>query len=153
MISFTATYNNLCLPGFDNLLRWIHELKSEFGRSRVMLYTHRVKSVEHQYLDILPESFSEYLKASIALMERSKFDSWEVDLVRRLLQRFKVGLTPDQALRAKKKFYSFFSEHDRRRGTDFLKTFPEYEEFYGRCRELYHEKPLELVCPSACVRD
>ena len=33
-------------------------------------------------------------------------------------------------------FYRFFSEHDRRRGTDFCKTFPELEEFYNKCKEL-----------------
>jgi hypothetical protein len=30
-------------------------------------------------------------------------------------------------------FYKFFSEHDKRRGTNFCKTFPELEEFYNFC--------------------
>jgi hypothetical protein len=33
-------------------------------------------------------------------------------------------------------FYRFFNEHDRRRGTDFKKTFPELAEFYEQCGEL-----------------
>jgi hypothetical protein len=33
----------------------------------------------------------------------------------------------------RKDFHTFFTEHDRRRGTDFLKTFPELEEFYNFC--------------------
>jgi hypothetical protein len=35
-------------------------------------------------------------------------------------------------------FYRFFSEHDRRRGTDFLKTFPEMRSFWQECE--YHAK-------------
>jgi len=32
-------------------------------------------------------------------------------------------------------FYLFFSEHDRRRGTNFLKTFPTMAEFWDTCRK------------------
>jgi len=31
-------------------------------------------------------------------------------------------------------FYRFFSEHDRRRGTDFLTTFPEMRTWWDECR-------------------
>ena len=41
--------------------------------------------------------------------------------------------------RSKKDFYKFVNEHDRRRGTDFLKTFPEYELFYNECKKTYEE--------------
>jgi hypothetical protein len=38
-----------------------------------------------------------------------------------------------QQLKNRHNFYKYFSEHDRRRGTDFVKTFPELEEFYHFC--------------------
>ena len=31
-------------------------------------------------------------------------------------------------------FYRFFNEHDRRRNTNFLKTFPEMTEFWNECK-------------------
>jgi hypothetical protein len=31
-------------------------------------------------------------------------------------------------------FLKFVDEHDKRRGTDFLKTFPELEEFYKKIK-------------------
>jgi hypothetical protein len=34
----------------------------------------------------------------------------------------------------KKNFYAFFNEHDRRRQTNFLNTFPEMEEFWMECK-------------------
>ena len=34
----------------------------------------------------------------------------------------------------KQNFYAFFTEHDRRRGTNFLNTFPEMEDFWMECK-------------------
>jgi hypothetical protein len=33
-------------------------------------------------------------------------------------------------------FYQYFSNHDIRRGTNFVKTFPELEEFYNFCKTI-----------------
>jgi uncharacterized protein YndB with AHSA1/START domain len=33
-------------------------------------------------------------------------------------------------------FGKFFKEHDKRRGTDFCKTFPELADFYNDCLEI-----------------
>jgi hypothetical protein len=33
-------------------------------------------------------------------------------------------------------FYKFVNEHDKRRGTNFLETFPEYKEFYDSCKNI-----------------
>jgi hypothetical protein len=40
--------------------------------------------------------------------------------------------------REKADFYKFFSEHDRRRNTDFLRTFPEMKSFWAECE--YHAR-------------
>ena len=40
---------------------------------------------------------------------------------------------PDQSFnveQSRKDFVKFVDEHDARRGTNFLKVFPEYEQFY-----------------------
>ena len=34
----------------------------------------------------------------------------------------------------RKDFYKFIREHDKRRNTDFIKVFPELEEFLAKCR-------------------
>ena len=44
--------------------------------------------------------------------------------------------------RARRDFYLYFSEHDRRRGTDFLATFPEMADFWGECAS---EEPLRRL--------
>ena len=43
----------------------------------------------------------------------------------------------DGLAKDKKDFYAFFKEHDRRRTTRFLNTFPEMEEFWTECRNAY----------------
>jgi hypothetical protein len=48
-------------------------------------------------------------------------------------------LDKDYVNRNKADFYRFFYEHDCRRGTDFLKTFPEMKEFWNECK-YYAEK-------------
>ena len=43
---------------------------------------------------------------------------------------------PQRLLTLQRDFHIFFKEHDRRRGTNFVKTFPELEEFYNYCGEI-----------------
>lgn len=142
-VSFTVTHNNLSLSSFNRLLDFFHALRQQHGRERVGVYVHRVKGHEHQYLDILPRSFAAYLEDSVAYMRKLDFAEWEIDLLYRLLARFQAPAVDMQA--AKRKFYRFFAEHDRRRGTNFLATFPEYADFYAECRALAESPVKEAI--------
>jgi hypothetical protein len=42
--------------------------------------------------------------------------------------------TNEKLLEGKRDFFNWFTEYDRRRGTDFVATFPELENFYYDCR-------------------
>jgi hypothetical protein len=39
----------------------------------------------------------------------------------------------DNLERKRGDFYKFFKEHDKRRNTDFLQTFPEMKSFWAQC--------------------
>ena len=43
--------------------------------------------------------------------------------------------SPEKLKEGRKDFYNWFTEYDRRRGTDFLKTFPDLASFYNRCKD------------------
>jgi hypothetical protein len=43
-------------------------------------------------------------------------------------------LDPAYIIQQRADFYRFFAEHDRRRNTDFLATFPEMSEFWRQCQ-------------------
>ena len=41
----------------------------------------------------------------------------------------------DKMYKARANFYKFFKQHDQRRNTDFLNTFPEMEDWWEICEE------------------
>lgn len=54
-----------------------------------------------------------------------------------MISRNMSELRDDEALkRNRHDFGVFFKEHDRRRGTDFCKVYPEFADFYHKCLEI-----------------
>ena len=67
----------------------------------------------------------------------TKFSDMEYERFRRVRDYFAtVEYSADKIATGRRDFYLWFNEYDRRRGTDFLKTFPEMEEFYNECKQL-----------------
>jgi hypothetical protein len=61
------------------------------------------------------------------------FKDYEVQRMRRDIAWMREGTDNVEQKRAD--FYRFFSEHDRRRNTDFLSTFPEMRSFWRECEQ------------------
>ena len=95
----------------------------------------------------MPDYYQSYLEEAIAFMELNQadevnidyrgFKDFEIDKVRRNLDWMKAGaiMSDDEILKARANFYKFFKQHDERRDTDFLKTFPEMEDWWEICKE------------------
>jgi hypothetical protein len=60
------------------------------------------------------------------------FKDYEIARLDRDIAWMREGQCQDNS-RAQADFYRFFSEHDHRRGTDFLKTFPEMQSWWEQC--------------------
>jgi hypothetical protein len=99
-----------------------------------------------QSLQILPESYARQLESARDYMLANMttdanplhgFKDYEVQRVERDIAWMREGQRLDHAV-AKADFYRFFSEHDRRRGTDFLKSFPEMRSWWAECE--YHAR-------------
>jgi len=60
------------------------------------------------------------------------FKDYEVQRLRRDIAWMREGQKLDN-IQNKADFYRFFSEHDRRRDTDFLQTFPEMKSWWTEC--------------------
>jgi hypothetical protein len=43
--------------------------------------------------------------------------------------------TPERVAEGRRDFHNWFTEYDRRRDLNFVKTFPELEEFYFDCAQ------------------
>ena len=61
------------------------------------------------------------------------FYEHEADKLKRIYNLVKEPHENEWTANNRKDFYIFVNEHDRRRGTSFLDTFPELENFYKVC--------------------
>jgi hypothetical protein len=151
-LTFMVTYNALSIPNFDKLIHNVYDLKKNYAskdrywNSAVFLDSSYLRYPSHQTVQVLPDSFSEHIYKQTQLMEyyaTPDFDrrlvgysDIEVQKIKRIYDWMLSEKDAVNVFNNRQNFYRFFNEHDRRRGTDFKKTFPELAEFYEQCKEL-----------------
>jgi hypothetical protein len=141
--------NNLTVTSLQELMQGILELRQKYSNTyqRVWFDTPVLRTPTWQSMQLLPESYVDHLtkvwnwmKPNIETEEtRFKgFKDYELHRLDRDIAWMRDGknLNPAYVAQQKADFYRFFSEHDRRRGTDFLKTFPEMTAWWRECE--YH---------------
>jgi len=147
-ITFIVTMNNLGVTSLGSLFAGILGLRKTYSTTyqRVWFDTPVLREPAWQSLQILPESYAEHLEQLWAWMLRQLetpeqpfkgFKDYELDRLDRDIAWMRAAQDKDHS-QAKADFYKFFSEHDRRRGTDFLATFPEMKSWWQECE--YHAK-------------
>jgi hypothetical protein len=149
-LTFIITMNNLSVTSLDRLFAGILGLRKVYSHDyqRVWFDTPVLREPAWQSLQILPESYAEKLEWLWAWMVRQieteeepfkGFKDYELHRLDRDIAWMRSAQLTDHS-RAKADFYRFFNEHDRRRGTDFLKTFPEMKAWWEECA--YHARQL-----------
>jgi hypothetical protein len=151
-ITFIVTMNNLSVSNLSALFAGILGLRKVYSNTyqRIWFDTPVLRTPTWQSLQILPESYVEKLEHLWAWMIRQAetnatrfkgFKDYEIARLDRDIAWMRDGqkLDPAYVARNKADFYRFFTEHDRRRGTDFLKTFPEMKSWWAEC-EYYARK-------------
>jgi organic radical activating enzyme len=158
-LAFTcmSTFNALSVTSYQPFLKDMLDLRikhmwnGEVGRAPLLMDFPYLRHPNHQAAYILTGDFLEPLSDSVTWMYRhivqpnwkkigySGFHEWECDKLRRVYDvvedDMQKELDEDKRCRVERAdFYKFFTEHDRRRGTDFCKTFPEMEGFYKYCK-------------------
>lgn len=147
-LTHMITVNALSLSGTTDLLRSIYELKREFPLHSLGVDLPYLRYPNFLSIQILPLAFADYLAEALAFVRSvgdtpEAFHPLEVGKVERLLGYMREGEKPRNLPAVHADFYRMFREYDRRRGLDFLATFPEYAEFWERCREAAGEKQPE----------
>jgi organic radical activating enzyme len=141
-LTFIITMNNLSVLGLQPLLERILEMRREYSTTyqRVWFDTPLLRQPAWQSLQILPPAYADVLERVADWMELNLetaadpfhgFKDYEVQRLRRDIAWMREGTDNIEQKRAD--FYRFFSEHDRRRATDFLGTFPEMKAFWKEC--------------------
>lgn len=151
-ITFMSTYNALSVFNYSRLISEIYKLKEIYGsedrywNSATFLDTSYLRYPQHQTIRILPIEFSNNILSQSKLMNyysTPSFDSRligysdvEVQKVKRLYDWMMSPQDEGQLKSLQYSFYKHFEAHDFRRNTNFIKTFPELEEFYNKCKQI-----------------
>ena len=146
-VTFIITYNNLSVTSLDKLLNYIRQLRERYSTTyqRVWFDIPLLRQPLWQQITMLPPSYQKIHEDNISMMQKFQegvykdseyavFKDFEIQKMLRNLAYWRKNY--DANAQQKKNFYAFFSEHDRRRGTNFLNTFPEMEDFWRECKSL-----------------
>jgi len=146
-ITFIVTMNNLSVTTLDALFAGILGLRHIYSTTyqRIWFDTPVLRTPTWQSLQILPESYVDKLEHLWAWMLKQQeteatrfkgFKDYEIARLDRDIAWMRGGqqLDPAYLRQQQADFYRFFAEHDRRRGTDFLATFPDMSEFWRQCQ-------------------
>jgi len=145
-ITFIVTMNNLSVTGLPNLMAGILGLRKLYSKTyqRVWFDTPVLRTPTWQSLQLLPESYVDQLEMLWAWMLRQieteetrfqGFKDYEIARLDRDIAWMRDGqqLDPAYLQQNKADFYRFFTEADRRHGTDFLTVFPEMATWWREC--------------------
>jgi len=142
-LTFIVTMNNLSVSSLKQLLMGILELRKKHSTTyqRVWFDTPVLRQPAWQSLQILPESYAQKLESVRDWMSENLtteanpfngFKDYEVARLDRDIAWMRSAQAQDHST-AQADFYRFFSEHNRRRDTEFLKTFPEMRAWWSQC--------------------
>ena len=153
-LTVMSTYNALSVTSYIPFMQDIINLRNTYNtgadrRNPVSLDTPYLRWPWHQSMFILTPDYLPQIQDQVTYMYRNKehmmwpptcgygFYEHEINRMERLYYVARDERIPETDLiRNRKDFALFVDEHDKRRGTDFLGTFPEMEEFYRMCKEL-----------------
>jgi hypothetical protein len=145
-LTFMVTYNALSVFNFDKFIEGTYKLKTEY-MNKYRIYPSSVCVIDisylryptHQTVKVLPRNTWPLINKQIKLMKKlhcdrngiEYFTDMEISKLERILDWLKSKNNRKQLFKDKKDFGLFFREHDKRRNTNFLETFPLLEKLYG----------------------
>ena len=145
-VTFIVTMNNLSVTNLNKLFSGILDLRKSYSKTyqRVWFDTPVLRQPAWQSLQILPESYAEQLQTLWKWMNQQieteatrfqGFKDYEIARLDRDIAWMRDGqkLDPAYINQCKADFYKFFSEADRRHGTNFLTVFPEMTAWWKEC--------------------
>jgi hypothetical protein len=134
-----STYNALSVTSYTEFLKDVLIMKLKFHNDNRSIW------LDIPYLDnpkwmsvlILPLEYQSLILNQVKFMKENHcggkgFQEYEIQKLERI--QFLINSDPNESYL--KDFVAFFDEHDRRRNTNFLATFPELTELYNYCKNL-----------------
>ena len=149
-ITFMITFNILTVTNFQKLLEKILEWRIKYNGTeqtkwqRIRFDTPYLKEPLQYDMNLLPkEEFMPYMTSHLDFIlsnlddkNRFKFNDLEYEKFLRVVKYMESSIyTPEKLKEGRRDFFNWFTEYDRRRGTNFTKTFPELVHFYYKCAD------------------
>ena len=131
-----CTFCFLSIPNFEQFLFKIAELKNTYGDLITLDMPNMVDPL-HLTARIADDHVISILDNSLDFMKSFDhvFEPYEIIKLERTTEWIKANRFDGKELKIQRNdFVKFVDEHDKRRGTNFTKTFPELGEFYGRIK-------------------
>jgi hypothetical protein len=150
-VTFMITFNILTVTNFKSLLEKILEWRKQYHTStderfrRIGFDTPHLKEPLQYDMNILPKAeFMPYMIDALQFMKNNlddndytKFSQDEINKFSRVVKYMETTVYSDDKLKeGRTDFYNWFTEYDRRRGTNFKETFPQLSTFMEQCYEL-----------------
>lgn len=158
-LTFTvmSTYNALSVVSYTEFLKEICRIKKEYynpnlhNSSPLLLDIPYLRYPTHQTVFILTEDFEKLVYDQVTFMYSNLenknwagsamkgFHEHEAERMKRIYEMVKTHtkqLDQNYNRENRKNFKLFVDEHDRRRKTNFLETFPQMQNFYNHCKQL-----------------
>lgn len=149
-----STYNVMSIFSYKEFMQDILDIKREYGSHQsphapIILDVPYLRFPAHQAIFVAPKETLPLLYDQVTFMYANLqnadwygtanrgFFQWEADKFRRVYELLDHMKADDPHLSANRAdFIRFVDEHDKRRGTNFLETFPQMEEYYREWKKL-----------------
>ena len=154
VLTFMSTYNALSVPNYTKLIDGVYDIKRKYGsqdrywNSAVFLDSSYLRFPQHQTVQVLPNKWNKTILKQAQLTDFYSVPNFEkqyygysdieIQKIKRIYD-WKTARWENKEQQVKEQQYNFgkyFQEHDKRRGTDFRKVFPELADFYNDCLEI-----------------
>jgi hypothetical protein len=139
-----CTFNALSVTSFPQLYADVTELRRAYPDTRpgaapggrISIDLPYLRDPQHQSVMVLPPLYGERVDDIIAELKRApEVIHQEITQLTRIRSLMRTPWPEEKLGVARADFFRFFAEHDGRRGTSFLETFPQMAGFWEMCRE------------------
>ena len=152
-----ATYNITSIFSYNKVIEQVFEMKKKHYNGKryrhyaIILDTAYLRHPEFLSVRMLPTEWSEKIREDVGIMEKYAeekytyiyghghcgFYDFEREKLRRVLDWVNSPLEDIKwLLNTRRDFALYIDEFDKRRGKNFLETFPAMEDFYYSCKKL-----------------
>lgn len=149
-ITIMSTYNIMSPFNYNKLINKVYDVKKQhanphrYWQHPILLDTSYLRYPKHQsvrllydeHKDLVLKNAEEALFLGVPIFDNIHMGMTEVETskIKRIYDWSTTGMTDYNPHEDRIAFIKFVDEHDKRRGTNFLKTFPELEEFYKKTK-------------------